>query len=192
MNAPHASDAAHVRADRRAVNESTRHSRTATHARFVPLDEQDRPMPGHVDVACRVRVSTRWTRAEDAERCNLLVATIDDRDQGAPLLGHMRWRIETWAPDADADDSDTHHGADGWGQPAGGEGWRRSVDFVVDLDAATMTPGWVELEGWLLPKAHGYNETIAGQAPPPWLTRSPASPGPAAAVPPSSTGDSSP
>lgn len=154
-----ASDVAHVRADVFARNDATRSDRVATHARFTPLAvDDDTPVPDDVaavDLVCRVRVSSRWTGAEDPDRANLWVATVDDKDQGAALASWPLWRVETWTPVA----ASTYAKATWW--------W--SVDYRVAVDACLVAPAWVELEGWSRIVRDGYGEDRAGAAPP-WLT----------------------
>lgn len=155
----YASDVAHDRADIFARNDATRSDRIATHARFTPQAvDDDTPVPDDVaaiDVVGRVRVSSRWTGAEDPDRANLIVVTVDDKGQGAALGAWPLWRVETWTPVP--------------GSQYAKATWWWAVDYRVAVDGCLVTPAWVELEGWSQIVRGGYGEDRAGAAPP-WLT----------------------
>ncbi|MFJ4960257.1 hypothetical protein [Streptomyces sp. NPDC088739] len=122
----------HDRADRRTQHPQSRDDRTGTHARFTPLDDDNRQCGEPVDVVGRVRVTSRWIGRKGAPQGAVLVMiTIDDVAQGRALAGYTRFKVETWQQDGAAPSE-----------------WRHGVDYAVVVNAVVITPRWVEVEGY--------------------------------------------
>jgi hypothetical protein len=156
---PYPNDHVHDRADARAADRNGRDDRTATHALFTPLDVDGIACGDPIAVTCRTRVTSRWLGGKDpARRGILVVVTVDDVAQGAPLAAHDRFMVETWR----------------WveGDPGRKRGWYHDVEYAVAVDGVVIAPGWVEVEGYaqlvngLLSAGH------EGAEAPPFLTES--------------------
>lgn len=151
------SDYVHAAADARAVHMANRSDRVATHARFTPLTSDFREADTPVGIVARVRVTSRWTGGDSADRCNYTVITVDDQKAGAALLlGHKRWRVETCALIKN----------NVLGRPA----WHYATEYAVRIDAAVEQPYGVELSGWSIPIATGFGDSVWSRDVPAWVT----------------------
>lgn len=137
----YASDVVHDRIGMQTGYHGHQLDRTGQFAVFTPLCTAGTPATdvGAIHVATRVRLTSRRLDGPDPVRRTFTVVTVDDPRRARALTTWMLWRVETWS----------HHGDD----PADAS-WSWGCTYRLAVEAATLRPRWVELEGWSEP-VHG-------------------------------------